>query len=402
MTPKVQAVSLIVLCQVASMSLWFSASAIVPNLIASGQISGQQASLLTGAVQLGFVTGTLISASLGLADRLDPRRFFALSALVGSAANAVLLFTGFDDWASLAFRFLTGVSMAGIYPVGMKMAAGWAERNMGLMIGLLVGALTLGSALPHLFSSLTSVDWRLTLGAASVCALAGAVLIGLVQLGPRHSTSPRFVASAVVSMLRKPAILLANAGYFGHMWELYAMWAWVGAFLAWAATTPGMKESALLGNAPLMTFFVVAAGAIGCLVAGAVADRIGRTTVTIAAMATSGACAATIGLWAHVGPVALVLVALLWGLTVVADSAQFSASIVELSDPALVGTALTVQTSIGFLLTFFSIQLMPIAIDTLTWRYAFSVLAIGPFLGVLAMWCLRRSPESIRLANGRR
>jgi len=395
-------IALIVGCQVACMTLWFSASAAVPGLIASGHISGQRASLLTGAVQLGFVAGTLASAILGLADRIDPRRLFALCAVMGSVFNALLLVTGFDRDATVALRFATGFAMAGVYPVGMKLAAGWAEKNMGLMIGTLVGALTLGSATPHLIASASALDWRTIMIVASAFALLGAAAINLVGLGPRHQTSSRFSPGEAWAMLRQRSILLANAGYLGHMWELYAMWAWLGAFLVWALRQSGGDALPVVGNAATLTFLVVASGAVGSVLAGAVADRIGRTTVTMTAMAISGACAATIGLFAQVGPVALIVVAFIWGVSIIADSAQFSASIAELAEPRLIGTALTMQTCMGFLLTVFAIQLMPLAVEAFTWRYAFAVLAIGPFLGVLAMWRLRRSPESIRLANGRR
>jgi MFS family permease len=402
MSAKTKAMTLIVVCQVACMSLWFSGSAAALSLIVSGELSGQRASMLTGAVQLGFVCGTLISAVLGLADRLDPRRFFGWSAILGGSANALIIFTGFDHPWTPTLRFVTGLAMAGVYPVGMKMAAAWADRNMGLMVGVLVGALTLGSALPHLFSSFGGLDWRITIAAASACAFLSAGMIFFVELGPRHAQGQRFDPRAVISMLRRPAILLANAGYLGHMWELYAMWAWLGAFLTWVSQLSGDRGPDALVGPTLLTFCVIAAGAIGCILAGALADRLGRTTVTIGAMAISGICAATIGLVAEWGMVAVAVVALIWGVTVVADSAQFSASIVELAEPSMVGTALTVQTSLGFLLTFFSIQAMPVAVDALTWRYAFVTLAIGPFLGVLAMWILRMRPEAARLSNGRR
>lgn len=395
-------IALIVGCQVACMTLWFSASAAVPALIASGQISGQRASLLTGAVQLGFVAGTLASAAFGLADRLDPRRLFALCAVLGCAFNALLLVTGFDHVATVVLRFATGFAMAGVYPVGMKLAAGWAEKNMGLMIGTLVGALTLGSATPHLIASASALDWHMIIIVASAFALLGAAGISLVTLGPRHQASARFAPREAWAMLRQRPILLANAGYLGHMWELYAMWAWLGAFLVWALHQSGGEALPVVGNAATLTFLVIASGAVGCVLAGVVADRIGRTTVTMAAMAVSGACAATIGLAVQAGPVALIVVAFAWGVSIVADSAQFSASIAELAEPRLIGTALTMQTCMGFLLTVFTIQLMPFAVEALTWRYAFAVLAIGPFLGVLAMWRLRHSPESVRLANGRR
>lgn len=382
------------------MTLWFSASAAVPNLIETGQITGERGSLLTGAVQIGFVFGTLASAFLGLADRFDPRRVFSVAAVLGSAVNALILVVGFNDPWTLPLRFLTGALMAGIYPVGMKMAAGWAERNMGLMIGALVGAVTLGSALPHLFTSLSDLDWRTVIGAASISTLLGAGGILLIGLGPAHRKAGRFRPVHVVAMLRRRSVLLANGGYLGHMWELYAMWTWIGAFLAWGL---GQGDGAAIGPDPaLLTFFVVASGALGCLAAGALADRYGRTMTTMTAMAVSGSCAAIIGLTPGVGPWVMLTVAMIWGISIVADSAQFSAAIAELSEPELVGSMLTVQTCLGFLLTTIGIQLVPIMVDWLSWRFAFVFLSIGPFLGVLSMWRLRHQPDAVRLANGRR
>lgn len=381
------------------MTLWFSASAAVPNLISTGQITGERGSLLTGAVQIGFVFGTLTSAFLGLADRFDPRRVFAVSAVLGSGINALILVVGFNDPWTIPLRFLTGAIMAGIYPVGMKMAAGWAQRNMGLMIGALVGAVTLGSALPHLFTSLSDLDWRTVIGAASISTLLGAGGILLIALGPAHRKAGRFRPADVVAMLRRRSVLLANGGYLGHMWELYAMWTWIGAFLAW-----GLQRGSgvTIGPDPaLLTFFVVSSGALGCLAAGVLADRYGRTITTMVAMAVSGSCAAVIGLTPAMGPWVMLTVAMIWGVSIVADSAQFSAAVAELSEPELVGSMLTVQTCLGFLLTSIAIQLVPVMADWFTWRYAFVFLSIGPFLGVLSMWRLRNQPDAVRLANGR-
>ena len=380
------------------MTLWFSASAAVPNLISIGVITADRGSLLTAAVQLGFVAGTLTSAYLGLADRFDPRHFFAACALFGSAINASILFVGFNDPATIVLRFLTGVVMAGIYPVGMKMAAGWASKNMGLMIGSLVGAVTLGSSLPHLFTSISALDWRTVITMASVSTLLGGLAIFWVRLGPGHRKAGKFRPALVLGMLRRRSILLANGGYLGHMWELYAMWAWVGTFLVWGLQQGGATPS--WADPAMMTFIVVASGALGCIAAGLLADRFGRTTVTMVAMAISGTCAATIGLTVDLGPVVMMVIAIVWGVTVVADSAQFSAAVAELSEPDLVGSMLTVQTCLGFLLTSITIQFMPVMVEWLTWRYAFVFLALGPFLGVLSMWRLRNQVDSIRLANG--
>ena len=432
---KLFSVTVLIVCQVLAVTLWFSATAAVASLIAAGAISRGDAGLLTASVQLGFVAGTLASAWYGLADRVDPRRLFAAAATFGALANLLVLWTGFEGSATIVLRFLTGAALAGVYPVGMKIAAGWAERRVGLLIGTLVGALTLGSALPHLFVAVSGLDWRLAIAGSSATALLSAGLILTIGLGPRHTRSARFVPGEAFAALRRPALFLANAGYLGHMFELYAMWAWIGVFLGWGLAEAGWgvgsgtgtglgadmgadmgtgmgagmgagmgggEAARALPSASLLTFLVIAAGGIGSIVAGAAADRLGRTTVTIAAMAVSGTCAATIGFVPALGPWVLIAVALLWGVSVVADSAQFSASIAELAEPRLVGTMLTLQTSLGFLLTFGTIQMMPFLVDALGWRHAFMVLAIGPALGVLAMWRLRREPDAVKIAGGRR
>lgn len=401
MSVRARSFLIIVICQVAGLTLWFSASAAVPNLLNLGLVDGRQASLLTTAVQIGFVAGTLLIALLGLSDRFDPRRVFCVSVLGGAAANALLLATGADGAGALALRFVTGMTLAGVYPVGMKLATGWAEGNVGLLVGTLVGALTLGSAAPHLFNALGGVDWTVTISTASISATVAGLAINLAALGPRHQTAARFAPrEALAGFLRRP-VLLANAGYLGHMWELYAMWAWIGSFLAWGLAAAG-QASVSDGLPYLLTFLVVAAGAIGSIIAGSLADRFGRTLVTIVAMTISGSCAATIGFTPSLGVAMMVTVALVWGLTIVADSAQFSAAIAELSPPRLIGTMLTLQTCFGFALTVVTIQLMPIAISLVGWRHAFMILAIGPFFGTLAMWWLRREPEAMRLAGGRR
>jgi MFS family permease len=389
----------ICLAELGALSLWFSATAVIPALRTTWMSTHAQA-WLSMAVTLGFVVGTIVSAALTLADFIGARRLFVLTAIGGALVNAALLIVIESLPLVLVARFLTGLAMAGTYPPAMKLAASWFTTDRGLAVGSLVGALTLGGALPHLINFAGGLAWAPVIVGTSLAALgASLVMATVVRDGPHVQARAPFSPGCVRELVRSRGVVLASLGYFGHMWELYAMWTWIGLYLLEAFTRAGVPAASRLGA--IATAVVIGAGAVSCVLAGFMADRIGRTAVTMLSMVGSGTCAAVIGL-AFGRPGWLVLVALVWGFTIVADSAQFSASVTELAPPSYVGTALSLQTSLGFLLTLLSTWLVPRAVEAWDWPWAFAFLAPGPFLGTLAMALLRRLPESARLAQGRR
>ena len=381
------------------MSLWFSASAVVPAIRAEWGLTESQAGWLTLSVQLGFVAGTLLSALLNLSDIVNARRLFALSAFAGAIVNADFALSSHGLASGVALRFLTGMFLAGVYPPGMKVMATWFRRGRGTALGVLVGALTLGKASPYLVNAVGSGAWRTNvLFVSALAAVGGLGVLLFVGDGPHALPPARFRLTQAARVFRERGVRLANFGYFGHMWELYAMWTWLPVMMR--ASTAARGGDARL--AEVASFLVIGAGAAGCVAAGLVADRVGRTLVTSVAMAVSGACCIIVGFVFDAHPALLVAVALVWGASVVADSAQFSACVTELGDPQYMGTALTVQTCCGFLLTTVSIQLIPRLVETFGWRYAFAALAPGPLFGVVSMLRLRRLPEAARIAHGRR
>ena len=398
---RTTSLTLIAVCEVMALAVWFSASAIVPALTLEIALPTLNASLFTSAVQIGFVAGTLCGAVLTLSDRYDPRRLFSLSCFVAAAANAAILALDPASAGVIFLRFVTGICIAGVYPIGMKLVTTWTKGDMGFMIGIVAGALTLGSAAPYLFNALGGVDWRFTLGAASTSTMLAGFLILFAGIGPNRGAAPPFDPRHALRAWTVTSVRLANFGYLGHMWELYAMWTWIAVFLT-ASFSLVMEAGDATLYAALATFATFAAGAAGCVLGGLFADRFGRTFLTIAMLATSGACAVAVGFLFGGSPVALFAVCLVWGFSVVADSPQFSASTAELADRSLVGTMLTVQTCAGFLLTLATIHIVPWLVELVGWRYAFAFLALGPVFGIWAMIRLRAHPDAYRLANANR
>lgn len=374
---------LIAAAQLLGMTLWFSATAAAPAIAAELSISSSGMAWLTMAVQAGFVVGTLISATLNLADVLNARRLFALGCVAGAVANASIALAG-TLATIIALRFTTGLALACVYPPGLKIAAGWFLDRRGAALGIVVGALTLGSAFPHLLAWLAAgVPWRMLMGVSSVLALGGAAIVAVwVKDGPYVSASAPFDRHAVGVVLRNRGVRLATLGYLGHMWELYAMWTWIPAFAAASIAAAGGIE---VRQGALIAFVTIASGAVGCVVAGLRADDWGKAQTAGAAMVVSGACSLAAGLVFGAPLAVLIAFAVVWGFSVVADSAQFSALVSEYSPRTHVGTALTLQMCAGFLLTMFSMRLLPAVAASTGWQWAFLTLVPGPVLGALVM-----------------
>jgi MFS family permease len=363
------------------MSGWFTATAVAPELQSRWGLDASQVGWLTTTVQLGFVAGTALAALLNLADVFPSRRYFAACALAAAAANASLLVVpGYA--AALAARFLTGLFLAGVYPPAMKMMATWFRSARGLAIGTVVGALTVGKAAPYLFKATGGAGMFPVVAGASTAGVAAALLVLVLYAdGPYAFPRRAFSWGLVARIVRHRPTMLATGGYLGHMWELYAAWSTVGLFYLHALGAGWRSDLAAFG--------MIAAGGVGAVVAGRWADAWGRERTTIAMMGVSGSCALCIGWLAGAGAWIIVPLGLVWGFAIVADSAQFSAVITEVAPADAVGTALTLQTSLGFALTAVSIQSTTALAASVGWGWAYATLSVGPALGILSMARLR-------------
>jgi MFS family permease len=386
---KTRALALLILAEVAAMCLWFVSAAVVADMAREAAIPPAAQAALSAAVQAGFVVGALTSAALGIADRFDPRKVLAASALAAAAANLALIWAPPGGTLAVALRFATGAALAGVYPVGMKIVVGWGLRDRGMLVGLLVGGLTLGSAAPHLLAFLGGADWRATVIAASALAAAGGALALLAETGPHHARAARFDPRVIGRAWTDRRIRAAYGGYLGHMWELYAMWAWIGTALA-VSFAMRMPQEAAEHAARLAAFAAIGAGALVCGAAGWLADRIGKAELAVGAMALSGASAVAAAL-AFGGPVWLMaLIAVVWGMAVIPDSAQFSALVADFAPPEAAGSLMTFQTALGFALTAATVQATPMLAEAVGWPLTLAAMALGPAFGIRAMRGLLR------------
>ena len=395
------ALALISICLIGALGTWFSATVILPELTLRTQLGESQQVWLTNAVQLGFVLGAVLIAFFNISDSMSLTVLIALSCTLAALANLLLLWTD-TPFGIITLRLITGAALSGVYPPVVKLIATWFQKGRGIAMGIIIGALTIGSAMPHLFRAIAAeANWMFVIWASSLTTfLAGLIFLFFMSEGPFAFARTRFDPLQIIQVLRSKPLTLVNIGYVGHMWELYAMWAWI---LTFARFSEQSFEVFPFGTPEYFSFFIISVGAIGCVIAGRLSDVYGRCYTTAILMLVSGVCAFSIGFLVDISPLLFTAVALLWGMTIVADSGQFSTAVTELSEPHLVGTALTFQMALGFGVTVIAVWLVPIAAQWLgSFRWAFLFLVPGPFIGAIAMLSLRQRPEAEKLALGKR
>ena len=400
-TSPIFALALISVCLIGALGTWFSATVILPELTLRAQLGESQQAWLTNAVQLGFVLGAVLIAFFNLSDSMSLTMLIAISCALAALANLLLLWTEIP-FGIITLRLMTGAALSGVYPPVVKLIATWFQKGRGIAMGIMIGALTVGSATPHLFRALAAeANWMVVIWASSLATFsAGLIFLFCISEGPFAFIRTRFDPLQITQVLRNKSLMLVNIGYVGHMWELYAMWAWI---LTFAHFSQQSFEVFPFGAPESFSFFIISIGAVGCVVAGHLSDVYGRCYTAAILMLVSGICAFSIGFLVDISPLLFTAVALLWGMTIAADSGQFSTAVTELSEPHLVGTALTFQMALGFGITVITIWLVPIAAQWLgSFQWVFLFLVPGPFIGVVAMLSLRQRPEAVKLALGKR
>lgn len=393
-----RALLLLAVTLVLMMSTWFSASAVIPQLREAWELSPSAAAWLTIAVSLGFVGGAILSSLFNIADLIAPRHVI-LGGAIGAAVANVLLNVAGGASIAIPLRFATGFFLAAVYPPAFKLMSTWFQQGRGLALGILAGAIVVGNGIPHLVNALGGLDWHVVVYATSALTLAGGLITEIaIRQGPYPFPTATFDPRQLLRAFANRGVRLAAIGYVGHMWELFAMAAWFSVFFADMLENQGATVGS---TAAYATFAMFASGGLGCWLGGILAERWSRTKTTILMMAISASCAVLIGLLFNAPSWLVLVVGLLWGFTVVADSAQFSTMVTELADQAYVGTALTLQQAAGFTITVTTIWLIPLLEISFGWQWAFAFLAPGPIVGILAMLRLRSLPEASRIAGGK-
>jgi MFS family permease len=374
---------IIVFSLFAGAAIWFSGNAVLGELMRRWPAASPMVGWVTSAVQLGFIAGTLVFALFAISDRFSPRRVFLCCTVAGALANLLTGLAVAGPARLLIFRFATGFFLAGIYPVGMKIAAGWYAKGLGNALGFLIGALVLGTAFPHLLKGgLSWMPWQMVIALSSgFCLLGGVAMVVLIPDGPYLVRGSRFNPMAVAALFRRRRLRAAAFGYFGHMWELYSLWAFLPLFLgAYASRTPDFSL-----NISLWSFFIIAIGSAGCIGGGLISRRVGSATVAGVQLSLSGICCLLSPLFFLTSPALFLTLMLLWGMAVVGDSPQFSTIVARSAPAELVGSALTLVNCIGFSITVVSLSLMQWISAHMDPRYIFVFLAVGPAVGLAGL-----------------
>jgi len=380
-TPK-RILPVIVFSQFAVTSLWFAGNAIIADLQPAMNVGIQNIGIITSAIQLGFITGTLLFAFFSVSDRYSPRKLFLFCSVLGSISNILIYLVAYNLFSLLILRFITGFFLTGIYPVGMKIAAGWYKEKLGNAIGLLVGALVLGTAFPHLLKSLGgSLPWEQVIFIISGISLIGGIsMYLLVKDGPYIHSGTKFDQRALIKIFKYKKLRSSALGYFGHMWELYTLWALVPIILLYY-----VKLNTVELNISFWSFIVIASGSVGCIIGGVISKKIGSARVAYSQLALSGFCCLISPVMFYTTTTIFLAYLVFWGIVVVGDSPQYSAIIALAAPKELVGSALTIVNSIGFALTILSLWFVYQFLGVIEISYALILLALGPILGLISM-----------------